>query len=260
MKRGMDGTSEQPRVFVTSAAADLIGNPEQLRATVEHAATVLGQPIELVVLDTLATCFGRGDENLTSDMTLALSSARIAVGDAALLVVHHTGHGQVERERGSYALIAAADYRVQAVYDEASKLLELRWLKAKDDERPSPLIFEWRKVPVEWVDEDGEELTSVVLERLEGARVPEGPSLSGLGKHQETALRALRTLCARQRKARLADGRDPADARILIDGWRNECTRRGVPRQRWAELRKDLQERRLIVIEGPHVMVAELIP
>ena len=63
--KGMNSASEPPTAFVTSAGTDLMGNPEQLRATCAHAAEVVGCAIELIVIDTLAANFGAGDENHT---------------------------------------------------------------------------------------------------------------------------------------------------------------------------------------------------
>ena len=125
LKHNRDSTCEQPALFIMSEGLDLTGNPERLCATVEHAAQVLGVPVELVVVDTLAANFGAGDENHARDMNVA-AGCRMAGPGVAVLIVHHTGHGQIERERGSYALIAAADFRLQATYDEPSRLLELR--------------------------------------------------------------------------------------------------------------------------------------
>jgi hypothetical protein len=257
LSRGLDATSEPPALFVTSAGTDLIGNPEQLVATVEHAAKILGVPIELVVIDTLAANFGPGDEYHPRDMTLAIAGAREAAPAAAVLLVHHTGHGNQDRERGSYSLIAAADYRLQAEYDEPSKLLYLKWHKSKDDEKPEPAVFQWRAIPLQWHDEDDEELTSVIVERIEGEAPPQGPRSVGLGKNQETAMRSLRALYAKLRKNLEANGRDPAEASVLMDGWRADCERRGLRRQRWHEVQSDLQERRLILLEGPHVRLIE---
>lgn len=255
--RGMDSTSEQPAVYVTSAGADLIGNPEQLHATVAHAAEVLGMAIELVIIDTLAACFGPGDENHAADMGRAIAGARTAGAEAAVLLVHHTGHGQIERERGSYALIAAADYRLQATYDEVSKLLELKWHKCKDDEKPEPMTFECKTVELEWQDEDGEELTSVVLERLEGASLPQAARTSGIGKNEQTALKSLRALYSRNRKSLEQQDRDPAEARILIDGWRHDCERRGLIYKRWHDVKTSLAKDRLIVIDEPFVYISQ---
>lgn len=256
MARGFDATSDQPSVYVTSSAADLIGNPDQLRATVEHAATVLGKPIEFIVIDTLAANFGNGDEYHPRDMGLALAGARQAAPTAAVLLVHHTGHGQDERERGSYSLIAAADYRLRASYDAAaSKTIELKWLKVKDDETPKPILFAWQAIGLNWKDDEGEEITSVVLDRLDAASAPQqGPQAVGLGKNQETAMKALRVLYTRARKNLSDQGRDPAKARILISGWRG-AVEKSIDRNRFHEVQAGLEKRGLIIVDDPHVMI-----
>jgi len=259
MAHGFDSTSEQPALYVTTRGADLIGNPEQLRLTVEAAAKELGVPIELLVIDTYTANLGQGDQDRPEDTTLALDSAQYAAPGAAVLLVHHTGHGDKNRERGSYELRARSYIRLQATYDDTSKLVELKWHRAKDDELPEPLVFEWRRVGIDWRDEHGEELTSVVLERLaDGAA--QAPRLTHLGKWQEMALRTLRTLYARAKKNMQEQGRDPAEARILVDGWKRECDRKGMPRQRWSEVLRELQDRRLVLVDGPHVTLADVIP
>jgi hypothetical protein len=261
LARSYTAASEQPALYLTSAGADLIGHPDQVRATVDEACAAVGRPIELVVVDTLAANFGPGDENHATDMQLAIAGARHAAPGAAVLLVHHVGHGQGERERGSYALVAAADVRVQATYDELSSVVELAWKKLKDDERPEPMAFNWRKVALEWEDEDGEELTSVVLERLDGPRpVPRAPRALALGKNQELALKVLRTLLAKTRKNLGERGDDPASATILIDGWRSDLERRGIDRKRFREVWIALQEAGLITVDGPHVMPVEVAP
>lgn len=260
LAHGFDAASEQPALYVTSAGADLIAHPDQVQATVGRASAILGLQIELLVIDTLAANFGPGDENHASDMQLAIAGAREAAHGAAVLLVHHTGHGEAERERGSYALVAAADVRLRAVYDEISKTVELEWLKLKDDERPERVAFNWRTVPLEWQDADGEELSSVVLDRLDGPAPARTPRSVGLGKNQELALRTLRTLLAKARKNLQERGDDPERACILIDGWRHDLERRGIDRKRFHDAMRDLQERRLIVVEGPHVAPVEVAP
>lgn len=258
MARSFDANSDQPSVYVTSQAATLIGHEggEQLRATVDHAAEILGRPIEIVVIDTLAANFGNGDEYHPRDMGLALAGARQAAPTAAVLLVHHTGHGQDERERGSYSLIAAADYRLRASYDAAaSKTIELKWLKVKDDETPKPILFAWQAIGLNWKDDEGEEITSVVLDRLDAASAPQqGPQAVGLGKNQETAMKALRVLYTRARKNLSDQGRDPAKARILISGWRG-AVEKSIDRNRFHEVQAGLEKRGLIIVDDPHVMI-----
>jgi hypothetical protein len=257
LARGYDASSEQPALYFTSAGADLIGNPQQLVATVDRAAQEIGAAIELVVIDTLAANFGPGDENHATDMQLAIHGARHAAPGAAVLLVHHVGHGQVQRERGSYALVAAADCRVQATYDENLKSIELCWHKLKDDERPQPMVFGWRAVPLDWQDEDGEELSSVVLELLDGPRPHAAPRLDKLGKRQEAALKVLRALFARTRKNLADRGDDPAKACILISGWKNATVSETFPNNRFNEALVQLEARGLIARDGPHVRLIE---
>lgn len=259
LARHFDATSPQPALYLTSAGGNLFSNPLQLRSTAEAAAAALGVPIGLVIIDTLAANFGPGDENHASDMAVAIHAARTAAPGAAVLLVHHVGHGQAERERGSYALIGAADCRVQATYDDLAKSIEVRWHKLKDDEKPSPMLFGWKAMPLEWHDEDGQELTSVVVELLDGearAAATTGPRSAGLGKNQDLALKVLRTLLAKARKNLEERGDDPAKACILLDGWRTALEDRGINRKRYHEVRTDLANRRLIVIDGPHVAPA----
>lgn len=253
---GLNSASEQPAVFVTNSGVDLIGNSHQLRATVEHAAAVLGVAIEFIIIDTLAANFGAGDENVTADMTRAIAGARAADAQAAIMLVHHTGHGQSDRERGSYSLIAAADYRIQATYDDFSKLLELKWHKSKDDEKPDPMVFQCRKIDIDWQDEDGEELTSVVIELLDGGIMPAQRS-AGLGKNEQIAIKSLKALYVRNRKSLEEQGRNPEEARIMVSGWRADCERRGIQRQRWHEVIKSLTSDQLVAIEGVFVALID---
>jgi len=254
--------SPQPLVYITAASADLVGNPEQLSATVKAAAAALGAEIELVVIDTLAANFGLGDENQAAYMTLAIQGARQAAPRAAVLMVHHTGHGQVERERGSYALVAAADYRVLATYDEAAKLLEVKWLKCKDDEKPEPIVFARKVLPLEWMDSDGEELTSVVLE-LADADVafsvqPPRERTAGMGANQETILKVLKRMLRTQRQNVKEQGRDPAEARVLVNALRTAVVSEGrMVRQRFSEAMEGLRERGLLVLDGHFVYPKE---
>jgi hypothetical protein len=66
----------------------------------------------LIIIDTLARCFGGGDENGASDMGTFVASTdelRANFPGATVLVVHHTGKDPNRGERGHTALRAAAD-------------------------------------------------------------------------------------------------------------------------------------------------------
>ena len=263
LHHSFDATSEQPSIYITEAGGDLIGNPLQLRATVEHAKRVLGCEIGLVVIDTLAANFGMGDENHAGDMQTALNNAKAAAQGAAVLLLHHTGHGKEggARERGSYALRATVDYRLRAQYDEPSKVVELQFLRVKDDEEPKPMAFAWKRVPIEWTDEDGEELTSVVLEPTEAVPT-RGPGdrggSSGLGANQETVLKVLQKLYRNIGTNLEQQGRDPAEGRVLVSGLRNDCVPKYMNRARFLEAVNKLAERGLVEVQEPHIVFPEV--
>src|SRR5439155_17182506 len=75
------------------------------------AVAALPERPVLIIIDTLARCLVGGDENSAKDMGIAIAALdrlRAELG-CSVLVVHHTGHANEERERGSSALRAAVD-------------------------------------------------------------------------------------------------------------------------------------------------------
>jgi hypothetical protein len=99
----------------------------------------------LIVVDTLARCI-IGDENQTHEMGRFLAGIGQVqrATDAAVLVLHHTGHDK-RRERGSTALRASAD-AVMLVVAPKSGHRELHCEKQRDAELFSPIAFRLRPV------------------------------------------------------------------------------------------------------------------
>lgn len=88
----------------------------------------------LVVIDTLARCFGGGDENATRDMNLfvvACDWIRDTFRAATVLVVHHTGKDPRRKDRGNTALRGAAD-TVMDLAKPGGKAMTLKCDKQKD--------------------------------------------------------------------------------------------------------------------------------
>ena len=95
-------------------------------------------PPTLVVVDTLARCFGPFDENSTRDMGVFVAGCdrvRRATG-ATVLVVHHTGWNG-DRERGNSALRAGADTMIAVTADD--NVMKLACVKQKDAEEFTPI-------------------------------------------------------------------------------------------------------------------------
>lgn len=190
IRHGIGPDDEQPAVWIGTDPIDLFTGSGALADLIVAAEAALGEPVEFVVIDTLSAAFGGGDENKTSDLNRVLTNVRAACGPRAVLVVHHVGHGDKTRERGSYALRGAADRRFLIERNESGDLLTLTVLKAKDDRCADPIAFEWRAIELGWLDADGDALTSVVLEPSE--RTPEPKSAGPSGRNQRAVIGILR--------------------------------------------------------------------
>ena len=113
----------------------------------------------LVVIDTLARCFGAGDENTTQDMNKIVSgiaSIKAAFLQATVLVVHHTGKDPTRGDRGSTVLRAAADTMMELA-GNSSNALTLKCGKQKDWEPFDKINLRLRGVAL-----DGGETSCVI--------------------------------------------------------------------------------------------------
>jgi len=156
--------------FISSHGVDL-NKP----AGWSHVATHLreiGKPPSLIVVDTLHR-FLAGDENSAEDarqMIQACNSLTEHFG-CAVLLVHHTGHGNTGRARGSSAWKGALDIEISVASADGSMSVEQK--KSKDSPEHEPITLVHNVIQLDGrVDEDGEPVTSLVLslgERAEPA-------------------------------------------------------------------------------------------
>lgn len=126
---------------------------------------------DVVFVDTLNAYFGGGDENSTQDMTAwvnAVRQLRDSLG-CAVVVIHHTGHADQSRERGSIALRGAADVVLQVARDESgSGLVGLQVVAARDMETwTEPLSLRLKSVTTDWADDDGQPLHTCIVEKAD---------------------------------------------------------------------------------------------
>lgn len=147
--------SERAAQFLDGASAKAVAD------AVDTLAHNHGTPA-LIIIDTLARNFGAGDENNTKDMSELVTSVddlKARFPGAAVLIVHHTGHGEKQRARGAMALKGALDteYRVE----KDGSTLKLTNTKMKDAEAPQDMFFSLNEI-----DLDGS-ATSAVLEVTE---------------------------------------------------------------------------------------------
>jgi len=120
----------------------------------------------LVVIDTVARAMAGANENSAEDMGRLIGNMdwlRTRFG-ACVLAIHHTGHAESDRARGSSAFRAALDSEFLLKPKDSS--IVLATTKNKDWERPTPITLEKRIVPVEILGPDGEPLrdSSLILQ------------------------------------------------------------------------------------------------
>jgi hypothetical protein len=245
------GVSIDTAPFFVSRTSASLCDPESVLAVEEAVAALVsehGVMPELIEIDTLSRNFGSGDENSTQDMALfvqALDRLRIRWG-CAVMVIHHSGHADKNRGRGSIVLKGALDWEYKFSRDEKDGTVRMECTKAKDAEKPAPMQFRVSTVELGFVDEDGEPVTSAVLDSI-GWTAPAKPGKAGHGKNQKVALEILRDLDAQLEF-------DAEDRRIPIATWRSRCeVEAGIDRSRWREVRKGLVDAGRICEESDHV-------
>lgn len=245
------GISLDDAPLYASATPASLCDPESARDVVDAVDDIAerDQAPTLVVIDTVARNFGPGDENSTQDMAgfiQACDRIRTSHGSTVLLI-HHTGHHDKTRARGAMALKGALDAEYRLDKDEHG-VIRLEATKMKDAEDPEPMAFRLATVELGMQDNEGREVTSAVLETT-GYEPPAQKGRQGRGKWQTVALEQLERLYRRHRAYVEADGRNPDTARVSVDAWRDACTTAGMPKQRWAEVRRNLIAQQMVSIE-----------
>lgn len=159
---------EEARNLAVLGQAITLTEKQETKALVDAAKdfqAFIGEPIRLVVIDTLARSFG-GDENSASDMGAfirACDQLRTELDGATVLVVHHSGKDNEKGARGSSALRAACDFELK-VSPRGDKMTSLACTKAKDSEPFENMQFKLNPVEIGEKDHKGRDLTSLVLE------------------------------------------------------------------------------------------------
>jgi len=223
--------ADAPLYVAPAVAIPDAGQLTELMQAIES----LDEPPALIVLDTLARCFGGGDENSTQDMSKFVSACDTIRQryHCTILVVHHTGHADKSRARGAIALKAAIDSEYRLAKD--GNLL-LTATKMKDAEMPAPVAMELATVDLPGIlDDYGNPVTSAAIEMIDadtGAIVSKAKTIRPRGKWQDVGVAVARRL--------IATG---DDGYVSIDTWREECKTAGMVRQNQLRVLDSLVER-----------------
>lgn len=209
--------SEKPGQLLDEANAELIA--DSIKTTCPNPG--------LVIVDTLHRNMN-GDENNSQDIGKFINNLDCFFKPlgVAVLVVHHSGHGQKDRSRGSSSIKAAMDAEFSVI--KVNKSITFACTKAKDFEALKPLSFSLKPVDLPgWVDDDGELLNSVYLE-FDGEAVPNAKGKK-LTAREVSILASLGCVVAAHGIEPTADikaklGNDVLPHKLVhIDLWRDAC-------------------------------------
>ncbi|MCA8970809.1 MAG: AAA family ATPase [Planctomycetes bacterium] len=139
----------------------------EIRGKLEECTQRNGErpaPLALVIVDTFSKNFGGKDENSSTETTNALGGAQRIAREfqTCVLSIHHNGHSEKNRSRGSSAILAALDGSFQVSRRAArDDILDVTMTKARRMALPkTPTVCTLETVPL-GTDEDGDEITTV---------------------------------------------------------------------------------------------------
>ena len=214
---------------------------EEMLAVVDDMVQEHGEP-QMIVIDTLARAMGAADENSTKEMGAAIRAVddiREAY-DCTVLAVHHTGHGNKDRARGSSALLGAVDAEFMvdkwSGSDDPLAKIEVKFTKMKDAKLPDPMNFIHHEV--ELIGADLEPTQSVVLWPIDDGRPKGGgPRLTGHKKRFMDALDEVKDT-----------GSNGAEVQKVRDTFYNSLvdTNQDTKRRTWNRAFQDVSDMELI--------------
>ncbi|MGM0584462.1 MAG: AAA family ATPase [Pseudomonadota bacterium] len=203
-------TLEGAPLYVSRVAAQFLdaNSAEAVAQAVDGIAAEVG-PVVLIVIDTLARNFGPGDENATAEMGAFIATVD-ALKDrhgAGALIVHHTGHADKQRSRGSIALHGALDHEYRVEKD--GEAVVVTCTKAKDSAEPDPMGFTLKSVDL-GTDSKGEPITSAALVPCEAPKAGRKPLSAALQRGLDSFHKA------KERAGLTAD----LGASVHVEDWR----------------------------------------
>lgn len=250
---------ETPRNIDILTAPTALTDPASIAALIAEIRAMPDPPV-LIVVDTLNRNFGPGDENATADMTKAVAGldALRSATNAAILGLHHSGHGDKGRGRGSSVLRAAVD--AEFAVEKFGETVQVRCTKMKDADHPAPLAWMLEQQPLPWADAEGVPLDSAVLTSADLPPPQPKPTTARMGANQTKALESLRALYRTQQANLVQAGTDPGTACVTKSDWYAKMKESGLSRNRCTDARAELVRRGLIRDAGEYVYLTEDVP
>lgn len=154
------GADVKDKLFISEQAGAFmdIGVTESVAEAIKSIGNV-----SLVIIDTYHRNMGGGNENSADDFAQILRNIDIFLKplNVTVLVVHHSGHMDTDRSRGSSSIRAAMDFEYQVTKNHNT--VTLKPTKIKDGTTPQNMHFELIDSEI-GKDDEGNPITSAYLE------------------------------------------------------------------------------------------------
>ena len=210
-------------------------------------AIVAAGGADLVIVDTWAQVTPGSNENSGEDMGRALAHCKgihRATG-ALVMLVHHSGKDTSKGARGWSGMRAAADVELEVLRNDNARSVSVT--KLKDGEDGAEFGFRLENV-VLGLDEDGEEISSCVVEHNDSGRVQRG---------NKGPKGAVERLVIEQLEEQIGMGGGTVDVNVLMGLVKSQMPlAEGKRDQRSAHIHRALESLRAsnrIVVEGVQI-------
>ena len=189
------GIFEAP-LAVRPSPVDLLRPEADLASLIELCKQIeadMGEPLAMIVIDTLSRAMAGGDENGPTDMTsfIANADALRDVTGAHIMIVHHSGKDTAKGARGHSSLRAATDTEIELEVD--GKMRTANATKQRDLEPQEPFVFTL-KVHELGKDEDGDAVTTCTIEQADPDDVADMQQKRPSGANQKIIVSAFKQL------------------------------------------------------------------
>ena len=189
------GITDAP-LAVRPSPVDLLRPEADLASLIELCKQIeadKGEPLSMIVIDTLSRAMAGGDENGPTDMTsfIANADALRDVTGAHIMIVHHSGKDTAKGARGHSSLRAATDSEIELEVE--GSLRTATATKQRDLEPQEPFAFNLR-VHELGKDEDGDAVTTCTIQQADPDDVADMNQKRPSGANQKIVASAFKQL------------------------------------------------------------------
>lgn len=256
LQSAFEGWTGETRVRITGHAKGFLANGkkpvEEIADAILALAGDIGEPVRLIVIDTLGVAMRGLDENSNRDAEIAwtlIERLRDLTG-AAVCIAHHAKRSEA-RSRGAQAFEAGADIVLLVERGKRGGARTLRVVKANGVEEGQAIPFVIAVKRLTSDPETGDESSvAFAVAGTDPAPVPPSRSTDGervgeirFSGRERTAISLLMDLTQTRDKVPVHEWQQALDEALAIDN-RNRW------RQAWFSIRKKLEEASIISIEG----------